>query len=209
MTFADAPDMLLALAAVWAVAALALQVRGALRARARDVAAPAGDARRGALSSLGATALMWRKDAVRQHPWIALAGAALHAGVGAAAIAAAFSRALAEAPSGLRLALAAAAGAGLVAEALLVVRRWRSAGLREISSADDAAAGGATILLLAAALAFLVAPGSRPVLLLATAAVLAYLPLGKLRHSVFFWVARAELGWRLGRRGIYVGHATR
>jgi hypothetical protein len=36
-----------------------------------------------------------------------------------------------------------------------------------------------------------------------------YFPLGKLRHAVFFFVARADYGRRLGYRGVYPPARTR
>ena len=42
-----------------------------------------------------------------------------------------------------------------------------------------------------------------------TGLLLVYLPLGKLRHAVFFFVARGDYGRRLGFRGVYPPAATR
>ena len=46
-------------------------------------------------------------------------------------------------------------------------------------------------------------PASGALLLGYAALIFLYLPLGKLRHAVFFFVARGDYGWRLGHRGVY------
>jgi nitrate reductase gamma subunit len=107
-------------------------------------------------------------------------------------------------PAGiLRLVLAWGAAAGFVACVVLLVRRLSNGDLRELSPLDDYLANLVIALLLASSVAFHaeVLPGSA--LRIVTALMLLYLPLGKLRHAVFFFLARGELAARLGLRGVY------
>jgi hypothetical protein len=72
-----------------------------------------------------------------------------------------------------------------------------------MSSPDDYVAVLLTCGLVAVALQSSLRPGN-PLLLLGYATVLfLYLPLGKLKHIVFFFAARADYGYRLGHRGVY------
>jgi hypothetical protein len=83
----------------------------------------------------------------------------------------------------------------------LFVRRIVSPVLRAMSAPDDFVAilAVCTLLVLAALSVFgIVGPA---VLLGYAIPFLIYLPLGKLRHVIFFFVARADHGKRLGYRG--------
>ena len=85
----------------------------------------------------------------------------------------------------------------------LLVRRVSSKPLRAISVPDDYIAIMATCGLLALAVIFALASRNPTPLLAYTSVLFVYLPLGKLRHAVFFFVARADYGRRLGYRGVY------
>jgi hypothetical protein len=39
--------------------------------------------------------------------------------------------------------------------------------------------------------------------------VFIYLPFGKLKHAIFFFIARADYGYRLGYRGTYPSRSSR
>ena len=96
------------------------------------------------------------------------------------------------------LALAgAAAGLGLL------VRRGVQPHLRGLSSADDVLSNLLVTGFAGLAGATLVLPGASRFLPWAGAALLVYLPLGKLRHSVFFFLSRYHLGAFFGRRGTF------
>ena len=86
---------------------------------------------------------------------------------------------------------------------ILFLKRVFSATMRYMSSFDDYF----SILLV---LDFLVAASIRELTVfqwgpffIHAAILFFYLPLGKLRHALFFFVARAEYGSRLGYRGTY------
>ena len=192
--------ILVAITMLWAAAALTAQVilarGGGRREYSRRAARPAS----GILYNFTVAMLPSHKESAKLHPAEFAAGIVLHLGVlaalaevltllctGAAAPWFVFTRLLA--------ALGAIAGLGLL------VRRIRSPMLRKLSTPDDYIAVLATTIL--SGVAALPAVASGAALLSCAALVFLYMPLGKLRHAVFFFVARGDYGWRLGYRGIY------
>jgi len=85
----------------------------------------------------------------------------------------------------------------------LFVRRLLSATLRGISSIDDYV----SVLLVIGFLVFAALEElgvvERSAFFICSAVLFFYLPLGKLRHAVFFFMARMDYGRRLGHRGVY------
>jgi len=198
------PEILLAIAFVWAVVALAVQVRAARRAIPALFAPPAGTASRGVLYGFTGAMLPSRKESATRHPVSFAAGLLFHLGVAASLLTVLLSVFLPpDAVAFGRLALAPAAGVGLAAGIFLLVKRFATADLREISPPDDYVANLALAVLLSATLAFWLEALSADALGMLAAILLLYLPLGKLRHVVFFFLARADLSGRLGFRGVY------
>ncbi len=185
------------------VVAFAAQLAASPTRGRREWGRPAGRAGAGRAYFFTVAMLPAHKESVRLHPLEFALGVVLHAGALAAL---AGSLILVVHPaSGLALLarirplLALAAAAGLY----LLVRRVATADLRAMSVPDDYLAVAATCgLVIVAALA-----GIHPVMpalvLAYAAALLVYAPLGKLRHAVFFFAARADYGRRLGLRGVY------
>lgn len=94
-------------------------------------------------------------------------------------------------------------GISALSSLYLLLRRALLPELRKLSIPDDYF----SIILI---LGFLTMAGlheasliSERVFLFYTSAVFFYMPFGKLRHPAFFFAARAELGSRLGYRGVY------
>ena len=198
-----------AIAALWCLAALTAQVWAARGGGRRDFSRPQGNPARGVLYNFTYAMLPWNKETARLHPGKLAVGVLLHVGVFWALARVALLTLGHEAG---RTALAGGwplGAAGLVAGLYLLVRRAAAPELRAMSAPDDYLAAGATCGLLAVAGGASLGPTGETVLLWYTGALLAYLPLGKLRHAVFFFVARADYGRRLGYRGVYppaVGH---
>jgi len=96
-----------------------------------------------------------------------------------------------------------AVGAGLPAALYLFIRRLRTPNLKAMSAIDDYL----SILVTCGLLAITALPklAHDNLAMIFTYAILffVYLPLGKLRHSVFFFAARADYGRRLGYRNVY------
>lgn len=143
------------------------------------------------------------KESVRHHPGKFLIGVALHVGV---LLALALLLLLAVRPT---LALAALPWArpllllALAAGLILAARRALSPTLRFMSTPDDYLAIAASCGLLALTALAPAHPRLPAVALIYGGALLLYLPLGKLRHAVFFFAARLDYGRRLGYRGVY------
>lgn len=192
--------LLVALTMVWAVAALATQVVIARGGGRRDYSRRAARPWWGVLHNFTIAMLPGHKESARFHPREFAAGIVLHIGVFAALAEVLVLLCTGTAgPWFVVLRLLAASGA--IAGLGLFIRRARSPLLRKLSTPDDYVAVLATAGLLGLAAFPAFASGS---LLLADAAlVFLYLPLGKLRHAAFFFVARGNYGWRLGYRGVY------
>jgi hypothetical protein len=173
-------------------------VRAAHSTAGVDRSVAAGDPARGARYAFTIAMLPRHKETVRLHPLEFALGLALHAGALPALIGALLAAAVPSAglafQHALRPLFALALGAGVV----LLARRALSPALRAISIPDDYLAIAVTCGLLA--LAWRAPAGA---LMVYAGATGLYLPAGKLRHAVFFFAARGDLGRRLGRRGVY------
>jgi len=196
------PSALLLLAsACWAALGLTLQARAALTGRRGPFAPAAGSAARGVIYSFTGAMSPRRKESVSRHPLSFAAGVLLHAAVfGAFATALASAAAPRWAPQPWAAAVLAL---GLAACVALFVKRVVRRELRAISVPEDFTANAAVALLLGVALAFQLDAVGVAAVQVAAAGILFYLPLGKLRHGMFFFLARADLGRKLGRRGVY------
>lgn len=182
------------LALAWCVLALGAELRAARRLGRKPLFAPAaGSPAAGARYAFTWAMMPQAKESVRRAPISYAAGMTFHAGVAAAAL-----RFLLPWRS---LAVVALVGAAM--GLALLVKRILKANLRGLSIPDDfvsnvlatgfAALGGAAAFLPAAAHAL---PWWTTVLLV-------YIPLGKLRHCVFFFLSRYHLGAFFGRRGTF------
>lgn len=194
-------------AGVWCVALMAASlVRALRRGRPRVTAVPRGRAVDGLAYVFGPAMRPWAKDGARRHPAVVGLGLVYHLGIAAATVMVGALVAAAWSPlswSGgvrglLTLLLVFATGAGLA----LLLRRLRDAALRRISIPDDYVSNALVTLFLAATTAWLIGGAFEPLVLSAASALLLYAPLGKIRHCVFYPVARVALGLRLGRRGV-------
>lgn len=210
MSASDPLELALGAAAAWALLALALL---ALRTRAwgrRTLhAPPTGDAAAGARYAFTKGMLPQAKESVRTHLPSYAAGVVFHAGVFAAfGLLAASLAGVAPGSALVRLGGAVAA-AGALAGLGLLGKRVASPLLRGLSSPDDYVANLLTTAFaaLAAVAAFL--PAARGAWLVAGAALLLYVPVGKIRHCLLFFPARYELGRFFGRRGTFPPAARR
>lgn len=195
--------LVVALCALWAAIALILQVRHARDGGRREHGRRAGSPARGLLYNFTVAMTPAHKEAVSRHPFKFATGVLMHAGVavsllGVALLVAGFD-------GGYRLLTLARplVGLALLAGLYLLVQRTLSPTLRAMSAPDDYFAIVASCGLLALVFLRRIGPAQELGLLFYVALLLVYLPLGKLRHAVFFFVARADFGRRLGYRGVY------
>ena len=75
--------------------------------------------------------------------------------------------------------------------------------LRGLSVPDDYVANALTTAFVALAGASRVSPALTPAWLLSACLLFVYLPVGKIRHCVFFFSSRAHLGAFFGFRGVF------
>lgn len=187
-----------------AAVALAAQAARAGAYGRRPLHAPAaGSAARGVLYAFGPGMSPLAKESTRTHPWAYALGVAYHLGVFAA-----FAELLLLLLSvDVAPTAAGVLGAPMLAGALgglgLLARRGASAPLRGLSVPDDAIANLLTTGFVALAWARLRQPAVEPALLIAAMLLLCYVPVGKIRHCVFFFVSRRHLGRHFGRRGTF------
>lgn len=187
----------------WASLALCgAVVRAWRRGTSRVVAAPSGPAWPGIAYAFGRGMSPSAKESAWQHPVVYAAGIIYHAGIAAAGGTLIVTLAHLQLPSLVRVATAFVLLAALLAGAGLFARRLGTTLLRTISVPDDYAANLLVDVWLATAALSLLLPEAVPVFLVATTVVGVYVPLGKIRHCVFFFLARGQFGARLGRRGI-------
>jgi uncharacterized membrane protein len=195
--------VLLLLSIVWALAALAVEVMLARGGGRRDYSQRTGSPMKGVAYAFTVAMLPANKESVSRHPAKFAIGVAMHIGVILALLCVVllviWPQLGREAMSLFRPVVAIA----LVASLYLLVRRIASRDLKALSAPDDYLAIAATCGLLAFACFVSTDVAGQTALLIYAMLLFVYLPLGKLRHAVFFFVARADYGRRLGYRGIY------
>lgn len=194
--------ILLLLAGLWAVVALTVQVVMAWGGGRPDFSRRAGHPIRAVLYSFTGAMLPAHKESVRNHPREFAVGMIMHMGVVLGLLAVLLLMLWPRAGADLLYYARPLLWLALLASMILLLRRLLSPALRALSAPDDYLASLATGGFLAMASIPPLA-AQQGALLLCAALLLIYLPLGKLRHAVFFFLARGDLGARLGHRGVY------
>ena len=198
----------LGLSIVWAVIALIAQVISARGGGRADYSRKNGERIRGLIYNFTTAMMPAHKESVKNHPTKFALGLLMHAGVLLVMLGTVLllihettgARTLAY----LRPVCAISFPAGLY----LFVRRMVSPTLKAMSSPDDYISILASCVLLALAGLQGIVIENQILFPLYAGLLFIYLPLGKLRHAVFFFVARGEYGRRLGYRGVYPPAAT-
>jgi hypothetical protein len=185
------------------IVALRMVYRALLCRRTRDLAEPRGSTSPAVLYSLTAAMAPWKKESARLHPGIYTLGVVYHMGIflGFLWLVMLFA--------GLRLPelvidpatviFACAALCGIV----LLARRVASADLRYISGPDDYFSNCFVTGFLVLAALSLQHPGTVKAFFVYAGLVFLYIPVGKLRHAIYFVPARLYLGLFYGRRGVW------
>lgn len=200
---ADLLRILVTLAAVFAVVALAMLVRKSLAFGAKPIYAPAkGESGHGVFYSFVTGMLPWKKESAVKHLPTYVAGIFYHLAtfLSLFALGASFIR---YAPSFMAtklwqftLLLGLTAGLWLFAKRILLRR------MRVISIVDDFLANFLVNCFVAAALATSLSSRNEAALFITAAALFVYVPLGKIRHCVFFFFSRYFWGVFCGRRAV-------
>lgn len=191
-------------AAAWAAGALAFAW---LRARSfgrRVLLAPAaGSPAAGVRHAFTAAMLPQAKESVRLHLLSYAAGVVFHLGTFVALGLLATTLAGIRLPAALTGVAAIATLAGAAGGLGLLGKRVATPHLRGLSAADDYLANLLTTAFAALAGAASLQPSLQPAWFVATVLLFAYLPVGKIRHCVFFFSSRAYLGAFFGHRGTF------
>lgn len=195
----------LAAAAVCLGALSFLVVRTFVFGRREYLSAPRGSAGRGLVYAFGRG--MLDKESVARHKPTFIGGMAYHAAIFAGLLYLLWT-ALAVRPSPPLWAFRPVLLAGAVIGLSLLVKRAAKPHLRRLSCPDDFFANLFVDAFLALALLHTFVPPIEPVFLGVSILLLLYIPLGKIRHCVFFFFTRAVFGQHFGRRGALPGSSS-
>jgi len=198
------PERIITLVSIiWAVIALTFQVVCARGSGRKDYSVPAGSPIKGIIYSFTWAMLPSHKETIRLHPVWFTVGVVMHIG-----ILLAMSKVLLVlinpqmAPIGVTI-FRSLFPVALLCAIILFLKRIFSVTLRSMSSPDDYISILLVIDFLFVALAREFGWMNPGVFLIHASVLFFYLPLGKLKHALFFFVARADYGARLGYRGTY------
>ena len=192
-----------AISIVWAVIILIAQWALARGTGRRDHSVKAGSTVRGVIYNFTWALMPQHKETIRNHPLKFTIGVLMHIGVFIAIakvlILLVFPRMNPFSPVILGVMLIISSLCGLY----LFLRRVFSIELRSMSSPEDYFSILITIAFILVASAHEFGLMSAGIFLLHAAVVFFYLPVGKLKHALFFFIARTDYGIRLGYRGTY------
>jgi hypothetical protein len=192
-----------------ALALVYLVIRTRSLGRRPLYARPAGSASRGVWYAFTTGMLPSHKESAGRHLPTFITGIVYHLGI-LGGFALLLLLTVIENPSGaIMLTARLLLLAGLLAGLGLLVKRMVIGYMRKISVADDFVANLLVNLFLAGGMAVTFSAAMLGWWYGATVLLLLYLPLGKIRHCVFFFYARGEMGALFGRRGVFGAPAGR
>lgn len=172
------------------------------RALPVDRAPAKGSVGRGVMYSFTWGMMPWAKESTRTHAVAYLRGVGFHVGIFLGLAALVLSPAWSLLPVLARQALAVVLALGAVLGIAGIVMRMTEKHLKAMSTADDyVSVALVSLFLVFIALAMWDAQFLAPMYVVA-AVMLAYIPLGKIRHCFYFFYSRLFFGRFFGRRGI-------
>jgi hypothetical protein len=192
------------LAAAWAAGALAFLYRRTKAYGPRKAfAKPAGDPAAGVRYAFTKGMAPWAKESVMLNLPSYAAGMVFHAGVFTGLALLVLALAEAGLPAPLRAVAAIVALAGGACGLALLLKRALKPHLLGLSVPDDFVSNLLTTGFALLAGAQLLGPALRPAWLAEAVLLLVYVPLGKIRHCLFFFPTRTHFGAFFGRRGTF------
>lgn len=193
----------LAIAALFALVLLIAQLwRTARTGRKLSYAPPSGSERMGVWYAFTTGMMPSSKESVRKHIPTFIAGILYHlaiAGSGAFLLLAELGF---DQVSSVLWTIRICVFAGLFAGVALLVKRLAFAKMRIISTPDDYLSNFSVDLFLATTIVTTFLAEWLPVLYVVTIMLLVYIPVGKIRHCVFFFYTRVLFGRLFGSRGV-------
>jgi len=189
--------------AVFAAAAVYYCLKVLLGPRAADPAETRGDVLRAVAYSFTGAMSPLKKESARRHVPTYILGLVFHAGVFVASAWVVIFFFGWKVPLAVATLSVPALAATSLAGVMLLLKRMTRRKLRYFSAPDDYFSNVLVVGFQAVALAALVDVDVIPALMLYASAVLLYVPLGKLRHAIYFPLARVYLGLFYGKRGVW------
>lgn len=203
MTFLLSMQLLAVAAAVFCVAAFAVRLRTFTRlAVPKDRSQPKGNPNTGIAYALSLGMMPWAKESTRRHALAYLRGVGFHVTVFLSLALFLASPWLDLVPGALRSGLAALCGLGSLLALLGFLSRFSEKSLKALSTPDDYFAILLVSLFLGCAAAMLLNLALLPWFYAASALLFVYMPLGKIRHCIYFAFSRIFFGRFFGRRAV-------
>lgn len=191
------------LGALIGLAGILLRLRDIMnRPFKKDYARERGSVARGVLFAFTLGMAPWEKESTRMH-WIAyLRGIFFHVGTFTGLAVLLASPWLQLLPAWLVWLLAAITALGALFGFAGIFIRLAGPNERVLSLPDDYASVFLTSLFTALAASVLLWPGIMPVFYVVAGLLLAYIPISKIRHCVYFFYSKFFFGFGFGRRGV-------
>ncbi len=191
-----------AAAAVYAIVFMVLLSARAQSLGKREMhSRPAGESEKGVFYAFGKGMTPWEKESAKKHLPTYFAGIGYHIGIFTAFVVLLFRLISVNIPflNVFRILLVS----GLAAGSGLLIKRLSKQYMRTISLADDYISNLLVDIFLFAAFLNTWNSVVLPFLYFSAIALLVYIPLGKIRHCLFFFYSRIIFGKFFGRRGVY------
>jgi hypothetical protein len=187
----------------YALVALAILIARTLSQGVRPVCArPEGSARQGVFYAFFKGMLPWEKESVAAHVPTFVAGLLYHAGVFLSLLFLLLLVLGLQPRVLLSQSLRVFIPVGFISGVGLLMKRLTSWKMKLISVPDDFLANAIVSLFLATAFAATMSAAFTPAFFAIAAVLFLYMPLGKIRHCVFFFYTRIVFGVFFGRRGV-------
>jgi nitrate reductase gamma subunit len=162
-----------------------------------------GDTGKGILYAFGQGMMPWEKESARRHLISYTAGFLYHFGIFAALFWLILQIASLNAGGFVISALRMLTGAGLLAGLGLFLKRCLRPMMRSISCPDDYIANLLVDVFMGAAFAGMFFHRLKAPLYAVAMLLFLYIPLGKIRHCIFFFYSRILFGCFFGKRGVF------
>ncbi len=203
MTFLLLTQLLAAAAAVFCIAAFTIRLRTFLRLTVpKDRSQLKGSPNAGIAYALSLGMLPWAKESTRRHALAYLRGVGFHLTVFMVLGLFLASPWLGLIPGAVRAGLATLCGLGSLLALFGFLSRFIEKNLKALSTPDDYFAILLVSIFLAGAAAMLLNLNLLPLFYLVSALVFVYMPLGKIRHCIYFVFSRLFFGRFFGRRAV-------
>jgi nitrate reductase gamma subunit len=199
----EAESIIAAGSIAWMVIALVVQWIQARGSGRKEYSVKAGSAIKGIIYNFTYAMTPRHKESMRLYPIEFTIGVLMHVGILLAIVRVILMLTYPPIAEIKQVAFVIIFGISILCGFYQFLRRVLSKEMRVMSCFDDYLAIIITIDFLIAAFMHEIGFLSPPIFLIHATVVFIYLPIGKLKHALFFFIARADLGARLGYRGTY------